>query len=245
MYELLTGTTPFEKRTFQRLSYPEIQRIIREKDPPTPSTRAGALGDELVEVAKDRNLEPGSLPRLLRGDLDWIVMRALEKDRTRRYSTASELAADIGRYLRHEPVLASPPSIRYRMRKFVRRHRIGVAAGAVVALALLIGIGGMTWGLARALQAEASARNDATQATQVSDFLVGLFSAPNPRQASGREITAREILDRGAEKIANDPDLQPLVRARLLETMGLTYRSLALWDEARSMLEEVLAIRQA
>ena len=144
MYELLTGTTPFDTRTFQRLAYPEIQRIIREKDPPTPSTRVSGLGEDLVEVARDRNIEPGTLPRLLRGDLDWIVMRALEKDRARRYSTASELAADIGRHLRHEPVTASPPSVPYRLRKFVRRHRIGVAAGAVVALALLIGMGGMT-----------------------------------------------------------------------------------------------------
>ena len=144
MYELLTGRTPFDTRTFQRLAYPEIQRIIREKDPPTPSTRVSGLGEDLVEVARDRNIEPGTLPRLLRGDLDWIVMRALEKDRARRYSTASELAADIGRHLRHEPVTASPPSVPYRLRKFVRRHRIGVAAGAVVALALLIGMGGMT-----------------------------------------------------------------------------------------------------
>ncbi|MCH8006506.1 MAG: serine/threonine protein kinase, partial [Planctomycetes bacterium] len=158
MYELLTGTTPFEKRTFQRLSYPEIQRIIREKDPPTPSTRVSALGEELVEVAKERNLEPGSLPRLLRGDLDWIVMRALEKDRARRYATASELAADIGRYLRHEPVLASPPSVPYRLRKFVRRHRIAVLSVAVVVLVLATGVTGTVWGLVRALRAERFAR---------------------------------------------------------------------------------------
>ena len=245
MYELLTGRTPFDTRTFQRLAYPEIQRIIREKDPPTPSTRVSGLGEDLVEVARDRNIEPGTLPRLLRGDLDWIVMRALEKDRARRYSTASELAADIGRHLRHEPVTASPPSVPYRLRKFVRRHRIGVAAGAVVALALLIGMGGMTWALSWALRAEARARHDAETAMQVSDFLVGLFGAPDPIRAERNSITAREILDRGAEKIRNDRELPLMVRARLLRTIGETYRGLALWNEARSMVEEALAIYRA
>ena len=109
LYELLTGTTPFEARTFQRLAYPEIQRIIRETEPPTPSSRAGGLGEDLAEIARHRCVDPRSLTRLLRGDLDWIVMKAMEKDRTRRYPTASDLAGDIARYLRHEPVLASPP----------------------------------------------------------------------------------------------------------------------------------------
>jgi serine/threonine protein kinase/Tfp pilus assembly protein PilF len=245
MYELLTGTTPFDAEAFRHLPYPEIRRIIREKDPPTPSIRVVGLGEELLRVAKNRSLEPGSLPRLLRGDLDWIVMRALEKERGRRYATASELAADIGRYLRHEPVLASPPRMTYRVRKFIRRHRLGVTVGISMAVALLVAVAGMSWGLTRALRAEAKARSDAEAATQVSDFLVGLFDAAAPIRPNASSITAREILDRGAEKIKNDSDLQPLVRAQLIKTMGNTYRSLALWKDARFLLEEALAIYRA
>jgi serine/threonine protein kinase/tetratricopeptide (TPR) repeat protein len=245
LYELLAGTTPFDAQTFERLGYPEIQRIIRETEPPTPSTRASGLGEDLAEVAGRRRLDPASLPRLLRGDLDWIVMKALEKDRRLRYPTASDLAGDIGRYLRYEPAMASPPRAAYRMRKFVRRHRLGVTAGAVVAFALLVAVGGMTWGLARALRAEVKALSDAERATQVSDLLVGLFGASDPIRTDGNSITAREILDQGAEKIRNDRELQPLVRAQLIQTIGNTYRSLALWNEARSMLEEALAIYRA
>ncbi|MHC4217102.1 MAG: serine/threonine protein kinase [Planctomycetota bacterium] len=158
LYELLTGTTPFDAQTFERLPYPEIQRIIREQDPPTPSTRVSGLGEDLVDVARERNLEAGSLPRLLRGDLDWIVMRSLDKDRDRRYPTTSELAADIGRYLHHEPVLAGPPGAAYRIRKFARRHRVAVFSAAGITLALTIGVAGVVWGLVRALRAERIAR---------------------------------------------------------------------------------------
>jgi len=150
LYELLTGTTPFEPTQLRSTGYDEILRTIRETDPPKPSTRLKTLGDALTEVATHRQVEPGALGRLVRGDLDWIAMKALEKDRARRYETANGLAEDIGRHLGDEPVLAGPPSLGYRMSKFVRRNRTGVLVGSVVAAALLAGLVAATFGFVQA-----------------------------------------------------------------------------------------------
>ena len=139
LYELLTGALPFETKDLRKAGLAEIQRVIREDEPPRPTTRLSSLGLLALENAKKRRCDVPSLIRQLRGDLDWIVMKTLEKDRTRRYSSASEFAADIGRYLANEPVAAHAPEIRYLARKFVHRHLGLVAAGAAVALALLIG----------------------------------------------------------------------------------------------------------
>jgi serine/threonine protein kinase/tetratricopeptide (TPR) repeat protein len=138
LYELLTGTLPFDPKTLRRAAFAEVQRIIRDDEPPKPSTRLSHLGDASSTSAKNRRVDPRSLERELRGDLDWIVMKALEKDRARRYDTAIGLAADIRRHLNHEPVLAGPPSVAYRMSKFVRRHRAGAIAALIVAAALLV-----------------------------------------------------------------------------------------------------------
>jgi serine/threonine protein kinase/TolB-like protein/Flp pilus assembly protein TadD len=140
LYELLTGTTPFDPDTLRSAAYGEIQRIIREIEPPKPSTRVSTLGARSSVVAKCRDTEPAALRRIIRGDLDWIVMKALEKDRTRRYETANGLALDIRRYLANEPVLASPPRASYRLGKFVRRNRVVVTAGSAVVVALVAGI---------------------------------------------------------------------------------------------------------
>ncbi len=140
LYELLTGTTPFEAEKLRSAAYDEIRRIIREDEPPKPSTRLSTLGDTLAEIARHRHVQPGELRRIVRGDLDWIVMKSLEKDRTRRYETANELAQDIHRHLSDEPVLASPPSRAYRLRKYVRRHRNLVITGLLTVSALTIGL---------------------------------------------------------------------------------------------------------
>jgi formylglycine-generating enzyme required for sulfatase activity/dienelactone hydrolase len=136
LYELLTGTTPFGPHTLQEAGYTEIERIIRETEPPKPSTRLRSLGPNLMEVARERRTSGEALRKLIKGDLDWIVMKCLEKDRTRRYATAHTVAEDVERHLRNEPILAGSPGLLYRARKFWRRHRLQIAALAVVTVLL-------------------------------------------------------------------------------------------------------------
>ncbi len=235
--ELLIGELPHE--------------IEKSGIPPRPSERIGSLGDRAVEVARDRQTEPAALRRQLRGDLDWIVTKALEEDRNRRYASISELAIDIDRHFRSEPILASPPGSVYRFRKFLRRHKAGVAAGAVAVLALILGTTGAGIGLVRAKKAESLAYLQAQRASQeaetsrrVSDFLVGLFEVSDPDSGKGRAITAREILDIGSRKIAAELKGQPETRATLLDTMGVVYRSLGLLDSAEPLLKESLVLRR-
>jgi WD40 repeat protein len=160
LYELLTGSLPFDPKTLRAQGLAEIYRIIREVEPPRPSTRISTMGEQSSARASARRIDSRSLIRELRDDLDWITMKAMEKDRTRRYSSASEFAEDVQRHLRHEPVVACPPSAMYRVTKFVRRHQIGVAATAAIALALVAGVIGTTWQMLRAqgLQREAEQR---------------------------------------------------------------------------------------
>ena len=139
LYELLTGTTPMEADSLRSQAFLEIMRMIREDDPPTPSARLDTLGERLAEVARQRRVEPTGLTKLLRGDLDWIVMKALEKDRRRRYDSASELAQDVTRHFSDQPVNARPPSAAYRLRKFARRRRGPVLAAAGIAAAIVVG----------------------------------------------------------------------------------------------------------
>src|SRR5205814_10396915 len=150
LYELLTGTTPFDQERLRTAAYDEVRRIIREEEPPRPSTRLSTLGPAAVTVSANRLSDPKRLGQLVRGELDWIVMKALEKDRNRRYETAGAFAADVQRYLQDEPVQACPPSLGYRARKFARRHKGPVLAASLVALSLVGGIIGTTWGLIRA-----------------------------------------------------------------------------------------------
>jgi serine/threonine protein kinase/WD40 repeat protein len=178
LYELLTGTTPFTRERFKEATYDEIRRIIREEEPPRPSTRLSTLGLAATTMSANRGTELRELSTLVRGDLDWIVMKALEKDRTRRYETASTFAADIQRYLADEPVLACPPSPGYRFRKFARRNKGTVLAASLVVLALLAGIVGTTWGMFRADAARVDAANEAEQKRQaLADARDKLFQA--------------------------------------------------------------------
>ncbi len=139
LYELLTSTTPCEQERLRTAAFDEIRRIIREEEPPRPSTRISTLGNLAATVSANRRSDPRRLSQLFQGELDWIVMKALEKDRNRRYETASALAADVQRYLNDEPVLARPPSSLYRLKKTVWRHRGPVLAAALIMLALVIG----------------------------------------------------------------------------------------------------------
>src|SRR5262249_53772176 len=143
LYELLTGSTPLDRKRLKEGAILETLRLIREDEPPRPSTRLSS-SEALPALSAQRSTEPAKLARLVRGELDWIVMKALEKDRNRRYETANSLALDIERYLHDEPVQAGPPSAGYRLRKFVKRNRGPVLAAAVVLLALVAGVIGTT-----------------------------------------------------------------------------------------------------
>ena len=165
LYELLTGSTPLEKQRFKQAAWDEMRRMIREEDPPRPSLRLSSA-ETLPSVAAGRHTEPARLTRLVRGELDWIVMKALEKDRTRRYETANGFAADVLRYLSGEPVMAAPPSTMYRFQKFVRRNKGKVLASGLVLLALLAGMAGTSWQWYRA---EHSLAAEATQRTKAED----------------------------------------------------------------------------
>jgi serine/threonine protein kinase/Tfp pilus assembly protein PilF len=145
LYELLTGTTPVDKERFKQAAFDEVRRIIREEEPPTPSTRLSTMGDKLTTISIHRKADPRKLPRLVRGELDWIVMKALEKDRNRRYETANAFARDVERFLHDEAVLARPQSGLYRFRKLVRRNKVKFAAVAAVAASLLLSSGVSTW----------------------------------------------------------------------------------------------------
>jgi tRNA A-37 threonylcarbamoyl transferase component Bud32/tetratricopeptide (TPR) repeat protein len=161
LYELLTGSTPIRRDDLRQAALDEVLRMIREDDPPTPSRRLGA-SEALPSVAANRRTEPSRLGRLVLGDLDRVVMKALEKDRERRYESAAALADDIDRFLNHEPVSAGPPTATYRLRKFVRRNRAAVTAAGLVLIALVVGVVGTTWGLVRA----SAERDRAERATE-------------------------------------------------------------------------------
>jgi serine/threonine protein kinase/WD40 repeat protein len=163
LYELLTGTTPFDGERLALVSFDEMRRIIREEEPPKPSSRLSTLGANLQTVSRQRQSDPRQMSQLVRGELDWIVMKALEKDRKLRYESASAFAADVQRYLNDEPVLACPPSMAYRLRKIVRRHKGPVLAGSLVLVALVVGVIGTTWGMIDANAAQAEAVNEANQ----------------------------------------------------------------------------------
>ena len=237
LYELLAGTQPFDSKELRTAGFDEMRRRIREEEPPRPSTRVSSLGNASKVAAERRQTDIQGLARTLRGDLDWIVMKALEKDRTRRYGSPGEVAADVRRYLRSEPVEASPPSTPYRIQKFARRHRVGVAAGLVVAVALVAGVVGTAVGFVKA-------RHEAETARKVSEMLVGMFADFDPEAQLGQIPSTTAMLDRGVERIRDELTDQPLMRAQLLSTVGNAYRNLGRFDEARPLLEEALMLRE-
>ena len=243
LYELLTGSLPFDSRAMREAGLDEVRRTIREQDPPTPSTRVVQPDPESTTTAERRRTEPAKLVSQLKGDLDWITMRALDKDRTQRYQTVNALAMDVARHLNDEPVVAGPPSAIYRARKFVRRHRLGVAAAATL-LVLLAAFAVVTAVQAGRIARERDRANqEAATAKQISDFLIGLFRVSDPSEARGRTVTAREILDNGAREVENLKD-QPDVQARLQTTMGAVYTRLGAYASALPLLEASLATRR-
>jgi tetratricopeptide (TPR) repeat protein len=204
LYELITGTTPFEAERLQTAGYVEMQRIIREEDPPPPSQRVSTRHEQLETIARHRRTEPRGLPAMCQGDLDWIVMKALEKDRTRRYATAGDLAADVERHLGDEPVVASPPSLTYLLRKFARRNRTTVTATAVVACALCIGLALATAGFVRASREAARASREAARSRAIADFLEEIVAAVDPAEADNRQVDVEPVVERARELFGKD-----------------------------------------
>jgi eukaryotic-like serine/threonine-protein kinase len=232
LYELLTGATPFDAGRLRSAAFGEMQRIIREEDPPKPSTRLSTLA-ALPNIAAQRGTEPSRLGAGLRGDLDWIVMRALEKDRTRRYDSAGALAEDVRRHMRSEVVLAVPPSITYRLRRFVRRHRMQAIAAGLIALTLVVGSLGTVVGMLRARGAAAEARDSAEQARAVNQFMREVLTSVEPENL-GADVRLIDVLA-GASATAPQrfPD-HPEMEAEVRDLLGEVYDHLSMWREARA-----------
>ena len=230
LYVLLTGCLPFQAKLGKEQPLDEMLRRVREEDPPRPSTKVSTDHETSSATAEARGTEPKQLVSLLRGDLDWLTMKALEKDRSRRYGTASELAADIARHLNHEPVGARPASVSYRLAKYMRRHRVGVAVAAGLVF-LLAGFAVM-----QAVQLRRITR-ERDRADRIAEFMTGIFKVSDPSERVGSTVSAREVLDKAAKDIdtglAKDPELQ----ARMMHVMGRAYMNLGLYPRAQSLFE--------
>ncbi len=247
LYELLVGALPLE---MGGIGDHALQVTLRDRDPLKPSSRYTQLGDTQDEIAKARRTDAQHLTRQLTGDLDWIAMKAIEKDRTRRYETANALSMDCRRYLAHEPVLARPPSAGYLFKRFVRRNRLGVAAGSIAVLAVLGGTAAATLGYLRATEAELTAlqalaeaeaqreraEREATTTQRISEFLIGLFRATDPIEADDEIPTTLDIVDRGVERIHEELADEPEARAPLMRMLANVYVNLGRGDQARPLL---------
>jgi len=240
LYELLTGSTPFDPGRLRSAAFAEMARIIREVDPPSPSSRLSESAATLATVAARRHTEPRRLSSILRGELDWIVMKALDKERHRRYETANGLAMDIQRYLAGEPVTAAPPSTLYRFRKFVRRHRVSVAAASLVAAALVVAVVGISW------QARV-ARAQLAKAERIAEFMADMLQGVEPGVARGRDTTMlQEMMAAAAARIEKgDLAQSPEAELRLRATIGTVFRELALYDEASKMLAPAVPLARS
>jgi serine/threonine protein kinase/tetratricopeptide (TPR) repeat protein len=272
LYELLTGKTPFDAEVLLRAGIDEIRSTIREQEPPKPSTRLHALSQaDLTTTAEARHLDGHKLIQIVKGDLDWIVMKCLEKERSRRYETVNGLAADVLRHLNTEPVVARPPSRWYEFQKTVRRHKLGFAAAAGIIVVLAAGVVTSTWQAVRATRAEreqsrlrleaVEARNgeaklraraeanekkaetEAAKSAQVAQFLKDMLAGVDSSAALGRDTTLlREILDKTAERVGKDLTNQPEVEAELRMTLGRTYFEVGESVKSEAMYREALAI---
>jgi non-specific serine/threonine protein kinase/serine/threonine-protein kinase len=247
LYELLVGAAPFDSWVLRKVSHSELQRIIREVHPAKPSTQIIALTRQSTDGTQKPQAELRRLARQLQGDLDWITLKAMDKDRTRRYATPSELAADLRRYLNGEPVLARPPSLGYRLGKFVRKHRVPVAAAVAVLLALVGGLAVTTRLYLKASAAQRLAENHRLEAEAINGFLVkDMLESAEPEQARGRKIPVEEVLANAAAKIDHAFLNQPEAEARVRHTLGRAYTRLGLAAQAEPHLQRALELyRQA
>ena len=246
LYELLTGTTPLDPRRMRAAAFGEIYRMVREIDPPRPSTRLASITATAPVVAENRNAAPDKLKSLLRGELDWIAMRALEKERSRRYETANGLAMDIQRYLSGEAVAAAPPSQAYRFKKFVLRNKGIVTAVGAVAAVLLIGVVAFAWQATvaraqrdRAVKAENEATARAEELKTVSDFQAGMLARINPPQA-GDDLTG-DVMAKFAEALADaNPPVPEAGRSTLVESFTSQWSRINSTDVAPGLIDPTI-----
>ena len=238
-YVLLTGSLPLDSRK----NVNEVLRQVREEEPPRPSTKIRADKKSSTGNAQNRGSEPRQLEKLLRGDLDWIAMKALEKDRARRYGTPSDMAADITRYLAHEPVVARPASTAYRLRKYARRHRVAVAVatGLFALLASFAVVQRVQLQRTRLERDRANRERD--RATRITDFMTGMFQVSDPSEARGNSITAREILDKASKDIDTGLAKDLEAQAQMMQVMGDVYDRLGLYSRAQVLLQKSMEIR--
>lgn len=258
LYELLTGTTPFDRTRLHKAAFDEIRRIIREEEPLRPSTRISTLGLTLPDISAKRKTDPGRLSAEVRGELDWIVMKCLEKDRTRRYDTANGLARDIQHYLADEPVEACPPSAAYRLKKFTRKHRGLLTTAAAFATLLVVGVVASTWLAAWAvrsqhsaryaqLQAEAAldgervARQEAEAARTKAEWFSKRLSVATQIANEGADYYYRNnraaALERFAKAAAIEPDLNTIYFYR-----KMVYTELGLWELAEADYDQLFRL---
>lgn len=245
LYELLTGSTPIRQDEFRRAALDEMLRVIREVDPPTPSSRISS-SDTLPSVAATRQVEPARLGRFVRGDLDWIVMKALAKERQRRYESPLALAHDIERFLNHEPVSAGPPSATYRLKKFVRRNQLTVSAAAFILLALVVGFVVATVGLVEANRQRRIAdgrlvevRKRLAQRDKANEILLSVFKDLNPRDERQKkkplDAILGERLDAAAAQLEGEAITDPVGVARMQSALGESQIGLGHYSQAREL----------
>jgi TPR repeat protein/serine/threonine protein kinase len=275
LYELLTGKTPFDTKELLAAGFDEMRRTICQTEPPKPSARLSTLPDqERSTTAQRRGLDAPKLISQLRGDLDWIVMKCLEKDRARRYETANGLAMDVQRHLKSEPVVACPPSAGYRIKKLIRRNRMLFSAGAAISLALISGMSFSLWMFLQERQArqevdqarqqavaargneeklrvvaqanEKKAQTEALKSQQVAQSFKDMLSGIRPSVALGQDTTLfRVLLDKEVQRITKELTNQPGVQAELLNTIGEAYYAIGQNDQAASIQRKaVQALRR-
>jgi serine/threonine protein kinase/tetratricopeptide (TPR) repeat protein len=265
LYELLTGETPFNAEELLAQGLEAMRRTLRETEPARPSTRLSTMGADLAAIALHRQSDAPKLVKLVRGELDWIVMKCLEKDRARRYDTANGLAMDIQRHLNQEPVTAAAPSALYRATKFVRRHKAGLATATALVLLLAGGVIASTLEAVRAkkaeilaqkrLKTEANARRladdsrraaeaEAAKATAIRNLLESALQSTNPDQAKGSDYTVRQLLDDFSSRLGDQLKNQPEIEAEIRAIIGNAYRRVLATEKAQAHLEAALGLRR-
>ena len=244
LYELLAGVRPFESREIE--TGLRLIDAIQNEEPARPSARLTEIAaDTQKGIAASRKTDTGALRRVLERDLDWIALKAIEKDRSRRYDTANTLAGDLQRYLNNEPVSARPPSRSYRMRKFVARHRFGVSAAAAMLALIIASAGVILVQSVRVARERDRAATEAAKALSINEFLQQMLASANPTGTGSRTVTVVEALSAAERRLHGTLGTQPEVAAAVRRTLAGTYQGLGEFDSAERILNEAVNTARA